>query len=136
MVLGIRVAQDGFCIRAGRWRRAPGLLAAGLLLVVLPARAAAADAVSGPAVITVIIGAAILLLLTAALYETEVSNEVVHTSLFLAAFSAVSFAASSVNDPRYRESFFEPLVQEVRVTITARNLWYASGVDPTAAPAA
>ena len=67
MVLGIRVAQDGFCIRAGRWRRAPGLLAAGLLLVVLPARAAAADAVSGPAVITVIIGAAILLLLTAAL---------------------------------------------------------------------
>jgi len=69
-------------------------------------------------------------------FEMPVSNEVVHTSLFLAAFSAVSFAASSVNDPRYRESFFEPLVQEVRVTITARNLWYASGVDPTAAPAA
>lgn len=67
-------------------------------------------------------------------FELPVSNELVHTSLFLAAFSAVSFAASSVNDPRYRQSFFDPLLRDVTITITARNMYYASGVAPDDAP--
>lgn len=67
-------------------------------------------------------------------FELPVSNEVVHTSLFLAAFSAVNFAASSVSDPRYRESFFDPLVKDVQVTVTARNLYYASDPPTATAP--
>lgn len=68
--------------------------------------------------------------------ELPVSHELVHASLFLAAFSAVSFAASSVNDPRYRESFFDPLLRDVTITVTARNVYYASsGSSPAAVPA-
>lgn len=62
--------------------------------------------------------------------ELPVSDEVMYTSLFLAAFSAVSFAAASVNDPRVRESFFDPLLREVTITITARNLYDASDAVP------
>ena len=56
----------------------------------------------------------------------RISNELIQTSLFLAAFSAVSFAASSVTDPAYRKSFFDPLLEEVAVTVTARHLYRAS----------
>jgi hypothetical protein len=55
-----------------------------------------------------------------------VRHELIQTSLFLAAFSAVSFAASSVTDPIYRQNFFEPILRDMRVTIAARNLYRAS----------
>jgi hypothetical protein len=55
-----------------------------------------------------------------------VRDELIHASLFLAAFSAVSFAASSVTDPMYRQNFFEPILRNMRVTIAARNLYRAA----------
>lgn len=68
-----------------------------------------------------------------------IRHELVQTSLFLAAFSAVKFAASSVSDPTYRQSFFEPILRDIRVTLAARNLYRASsaldGPDTASDPA-
>ena len=63
-----------------------------------------------------------------------VQHELIQTSLFLAAFSAVSFAASSVSDPMYRQSFFDPILRDMRITLAARNLYRAStpGASDTA----
>lgn len=62
-------------------------------------------------------------------------HELIQTSLFLAAFSAVNFAASSVTDPLYRQNFFEPILSNMRVTLAARNLYRASLPDAVATPA-
>ncbi len=66
--------------------------------------------------------------------QLPVRHELIQTSLFLAAFSAVSFAASSVTDPMYRQNFFEPILRDMRVTIAARNLYRASLPDTAAEP--
>jgi hypothetical protein len=63
-----------------------------------------------------------------------VQHELIQASLILAAFSAVSFAASSVSDPMYRQSFFEPILRDMRVTIAARSLYRASGPDIAIGP--
>lgn len=50
-------------------------------------------------------------------------------SLFLAAFSGLYFAASAATDQHYRESFFEPLLADVRVSLAARQVYLARRDD-------
>ena len=60
-----------------------------------------------------------------------VTNALVQVSLFLAVFSGLYFAASVATDERYRQSFFEPLLADVRVSLAAREVyltrWLTSG---------
>ena len=49
----------------------------------------------------------------------------VHVSLFLAAFSGLYFAASAATDKHYRDAFFEPLLDDVRVSLAARQVYLA-----------
>jgi ABC-type amino acid transport system permease subunit len=49
----------------------------------------------------------------------------VHVSLFLAAFSGLYFAASAATDENYRTAFFEPLLDDVRVSLAARQVYLA-----------
>ncbi|MGB3443055.1 MAG: hypothetical protein WBA97_30305 [Actinophytocola sp.] len=49
----------------------------------------------------------------------------VHVSLFLAAFSGLYFAASAATDQHYRDAFFEPLLNDVRVSLAARQVYLA-----------
>ncbi|MDQ3787473.1 MAG: hypothetical protein M3422_09540, partial [Actinomycetota bacterium] len=49
----------------------------------------------------------------------------VHVSLFLAAFSGLYFAASAATDDNYRVAFFEPLLDDVRVSLAARQVYLA-----------
>jgi hypothetical protein len=44
-------------------------------------------------------------------------------SIFLAAFSALYFVVSTTTDSRYRQSFFDPLVSHMAVSLTARNIY-------------
>jgi hypothetical protein len=53
------------------------------------------------------------------------SRGLVQVSLFLAAFSGLYFAASAATDQHYRESFFEPLLTDVRVSLAARQVYLA-----------
>jgi hypothetical protein len=63
--------------------------------------------------------------------ELPVSNALVQVSLFLAVFSGLYFAASAATDPHYRKSFFDPLIAEVRLCLSAREVYLARW--PTAA---
>jgi hypothetical protein len=49
--------------------------------------------------------------------------------MFLAAFSGVYFAASAATDQNYRESFFEPLLADVRTSLAARHVYLARRPD-------
>ena len=49
----------------------------------------------------------------------------VHVSLFLAAFSGLYFAATAATDDNYRVAFFEPLLDDVRVSLAARQVYLA-----------
>jgi hypothetical protein len=49
----------------------------------------------------------------------------VHVSLFLAAFSGLYFAATAATDQHYRDAFFEPLLDDVRVSLAARQVYLA-----------
>lgn len=49
----------------------------------------------------------------------------VQVSLFLAAFSGLYFAASAATDQHYRDAFFEPLLDDVRVSLAARQVYLA-----------
>jgi len=53
----------------------------------------------------------------------------VQVSIFLAAFSGVYFAASAATDQHYRESFFEPLLADVRTSLAARQVYLARRPD-------
>ena len=53
------------------------------------------------------------------------TNALVQVSLFLAVFSGLYFAASVATDERYRKSFFEPLLADVRVSLAAREIYLA-----------
>lgn len=55
----------------------------------------------------------------------------VQVSLFLAAFSGLYFAASAATDQHYRESFFEPLLADVRTSLAARQVYLARRPDPS-----
>ncbi len=53
------------------------------------------------------------------------SHGLVQVSLFLSAFSGLYFAASAATDQHYRESFFESLLADVRVSLAARQVYLA-----------
>jgi ABC-type amino acid transport system permease subunit len=53
------------------------------------------------------------------------SRGLVQVSLFLAAFSGLYFAASAATDQHYRDAFFEPLLNDVRVSLAARQVYLA-----------
>jgi MFS family permease len=56
-------------------------------------------------------------------------HALVQVSLFLAAFSGLYFAASAATDQHYREAFFEPLLDDVRVSLAARQVYLARRDD-------
>lgn len=64
-----------------------------------------------------------------------VSEPLVRVSLILASFCALSFAASSSSDRRYREAFLEPILHETRVNLAARHTYLDAipGAIPDAA---
>ncbi|MGH8919673.1 MAG: hypothetical protein ACRD0H_15310, partial [Actinomycetes bacterium] len=54
------------------------------------------------------------------------SNAMLHVSLFLAAFSGLSFAASTTAEEPYRGTFFNPLLDEVALSLAARDAYKAT----------
>ncbi len=58
-----------------------------------------------------------------------VSSALLHVSLFLAVFSGLYFAASTATDARYRRSFFEPLLEDVKISLAARDIYLAHWAD-------
>jgi hypothetical protein len=54
-----------------------------------------------------------------------VPNELIHVSIFLAAFSGLYFAGAAATDPVYRDKFFDPLVADIRVSLAARAAYLA-----------
>ena len=52
-----------------------------------------------------------------------VNEPLVKVSLILASFCALSFAASSSSDQRYRDAFLEPILRETRVNLAARHAY-------------
>lgn len=61
--------------------------------------------------------------------KLPLSAGLVQVSLFLAAFSGVYFAASAATDENYRESFFDPLLADVRTSLAARQVYLARRPD-------
>ncbi|WP_432856073.1 hypothetical protein ACQPXB_23880 [Amycolatopsis sp. CA-161197] len=57
--------------------------------------------------------------------QVPIANELLQVSLFIAAFSALYFAAGAVTDATYRSSFFEPLVRHLGTSLTARDRYLA-----------
>lgn len=55
--------------------------------------------------------------------QLPVPQELLHVSLFIAAFSGLYFAASTVTDAQYRSAFFDPLADHLAVSLVARNLY-------------
>lgn len=55
--------------------------------------------------------------------ELPVSNQLVQMSIFLSAFSGLYFAGAAATDPAYRNTFFDPLVAEIRVSLAAREAY-------------
>lgn len=53
-----------------------------------------------------------------------VSNALFQISLFLAAFSGLYFTASKTTDERYRRAFFEPLIDEIALSLAARDVYH------------
>ena len=52
-----------------------------------------------------------------------VSNALFQVSLFLAAFSGLYFTASKTTEERYRRAFFEPLIDEIALSLAARDVY-------------
>lgn len=55
--------------------------------------------------------------------QLPVPQELLHVSLFIAAFSGLYFAASTVTDAQYRSAFFDPLADHLAVSLVARDLY-------------
>lgn len=55
--------------------------------------------------------------------QLPVPNELLQVSMFLAAFSALYFVASTATDARYRESFLDPLADHMAVSLSARHVY-------------
>jgi hypothetical protein len=70
--------------------------------------------------------------------QLPVPQELLHVSLFIAAFSGLYFAASAVTDAKYRSAFFDPLADHLAVSLVARDLYLARllGEPRRAQPAA
>jgi hypothetical protein len=64
-----------------------------------------------------------------------VSSALLNVSLFLAVFSGLYFAASTATDARYRRSFFEPLLEDVKISLAARDIYLAHWADVRTAEA-
>ncbi|HET6286771.1 MAG TPA: hypothetical protein VFG15_08470 [Amycolatopsis sp.] len=58
-----------------------------------------------------------------------VSSALLNVSVFLAVFSGLYFAASTATDVRYRRSFFEPLLEDVKISLAARDIYLAHWAD-------
>ncbi|QWF83266.1 hypothetical protein [Amycolatopsis sp. CA-230715] len=56
-------------------------------------------------------------------FEVPAPNELLQVSLFIAAFSALYFAAAAVTDSNYRRSFFDPLVRHMATSLLARDVY-------------
>ena len=55
-----------------------------------------------------------------------VPDELLQVSIFLAAFSGMYFVTTTVTDSRYRESFLDPLVDHLAVSLAARQSYLRS----------
>ncbi|MEV6443168.1 hypothetical protein [Amycolatopsis sp. NPDC051716] len=55
--------------------------------------------------------------------QLPVPQELLQVSLFIAAFSGLYFAASTVTDAKYRSAFFDPLADHLAVSLVARDLY-------------
>ncbi|HET6706049.1 hypothetical protein [Amycolatopsis sp.] len=55
--------------------------------------------------------------------QLPVPEELLQVSLFIAAFSGLYFAASTVTDAKYRSAFFDPLADHLAVSLVARDLY-------------
>jgi hypothetical protein len=67
--------------------------------------------------------------------QLPVPQELLQVSLFIAAFSGLYFAASTVTDAKYRNAFFDPLADHLAVSLVARDLYLGRllGVPASAA---
>ncbi|WP_410616581.1 hypothetical protein [Amycolatopsis sp. lyj-109] len=67
--------------------------------------------------------------------QLPIPQELLQVSLFIAAFSGLYFAASTVTDAKYRSAFFDPLADHLAVSLVARDLYLGRllGVPPPAA---
>ena len=70
--------------------------------------------------------------------QLPVPQELLHVSLFIAAFSGLYFAASTVTDAKYRSAYFDPLADHLAVSLVARDHYLAhlAGAPRRAEPAA
>lgn len=57
--------------------------------------------------------------------ELPVPNALVQVSIFLSVFAGLYFAASAATDAHYRKSFFDPLLDDVQVSLAARQVYLA-----------
>ncbi|MDS0140115.1 MULTISPECIES: hypothetical protein [unclassified Amycolatopsis] len=55
--------------------------------------------------------------------QLPIPQELLQVSLFIAAFSGLYFAASTVTDAKYRNAFFDPLADHLAVSLVARDLY-------------
>ena len=62
--------------------------------------------------------------------HVPVPQTVVHVSLFVAVLSGLYFTVSTSVDPIYRERFFDPLIDDLRLTLRARNRYRAAVAAP------
>ncbi|MPZ82065.1 MAG: hypothetical protein GEV28_17390 [Actinophytocola sp.] len=61
--------------------------------------------------------------------ELPVSKALVQVSIFLAVVSGLYFTASAATDPHYRKAFFDPLIDDVRVSLAVRQVYLAHKAD-------
>lgn len=57
--------------------------------------------------------------------QLPVPDQLVQMSIFLSAFSGLYFAGAAATDPAYRDTFFDPLLAEIRVSLSAREAYLA-----------
>jgi hypothetical protein len=57
--------------------------------------------------------------------QLPVPNALVQVSIFLSVFAGLYFAASAATDPHYRKSFFDPLLDDVQVSLAGRQVYLA-----------
>ncbi|WP_033262761.1 hypothetical protein [Amycolatopsis vancoresmycina] len=57
--------------------------------------------------------------------QLPIPQELLQVSLFIAAFSGLYFAASTVTDAKYRSAFFDPLADHLAVSLVARDRYLA-----------
>jgi len=57
--------------------------------------------------------------------QLPLPKALVQLSIFLSVFCGLYFTASAATDPLYRKAFFEPLVEDVRVSLAVRQAYLA-----------